>query len=269
MKRKLGLLMLIGLLLLSTATAWADGDFYVIAGGGGVGTKITSLPYTINSAGFYYVTGNLTCASGNGIVVNADNVTIDIMGFTLTGPNQSNIDGVVVSGRNNVEVRNGTFTGWAYAMHDQVGGSSNCRAINIRAIGCGIALGDSGNVGQLVSGCTVSNAPIYGIICAGRISGNVVTGCQYGIASSSLGTPNSTTTITGNVAINCSFVGISSVNGSVTDNTVFCNNGQIGIWVNGTDINQPILLDRNTVNGAGNHFGSNGLNYIKGTNAGF
>jgi hypothetical protein len=39
--------------MVTTAPALADGDFYVVAVGGGVGTKITSLPYPINSPGFY------------------------------------------------------------------------------------------------------------------------------------------------------------------------------------------------------------------------
>ena len=46
MKRKLRLLVLVGAILLSVSPVLADGDFYVVAVGGGVGTKITSLPYT-------------------------------------------------------------------------------------------------------------------------------------------------------------------------------------------------------------------------------
>ncbi len=63
-------------------------EFYVIAGGAtAVGTKITSLPYTISSPGFYYLTGNLSyTGSGNGITVSSDDVTLDLMGFRLSGP---------------------------------------------------------------------------------------------------------------------------------------------------------------------------------------
>jgi hypothetical protein len=61
MKRMRGMLWLIGALGLSAAPVLADGDFYVIAGGGGVGTKISSLPYTITKPGFYYLAGNVTC----------------------------------------------------------------------------------------------------------------------------------------------------------------------------------------------------------------
>ncbi len=68
-------------------------------------TLIESLPFTITTPGSYYLTGNLTSA-GNGIVVESDNVTIDLMGFTLTGsgsgggiyawPNSGGYQGLVV-----------------------------------------------------------------------------------------------------------------------------------------------------------------------------
>jgi hypothetical protein len=44
---------------------------------------ISELPYTISEPGSYYVTGDLTTTS-DGIIVNADNVTIDLNGFCLT-----------------------------------------------------------------------------------------------------------------------------------------------------------------------------------------
>lgn len=47
-------------------------------------TAITNLPHEISQPGSYYLAGNLVSA-GDGIVVNCDNVTIDLMGFTLQG----------------------------------------------------------------------------------------------------------------------------------------------------------------------------------------
>jgi len=61
MQKKLWYLAMVAAVLLSAAPVSADGEFYVIAGGGAaVGTKISNLPYTINNPGFYYLTGN-TC----------------------------------------------------------------------------------------------------------------------------------------------------------------------------------------------------------------
>lgn len=43
-----------------------------------------SLPFTINASGSYYVTENLSVASGNAITINASGVTLDLSGFTIT-----------------------------------------------------------------------------------------------------------------------------------------------------------------------------------------
>ena len=47
-------------------------------------TAITNLPYAISQPGSYYLAGSLTSA-GNGITINSDNVTLDLMGFTIQG----------------------------------------------------------------------------------------------------------------------------------------------------------------------------------------
>lgn len=156
MKRKIWLLALVAAVLLGDQTAWAQGDFYVIAGGGPpVGTKISSLPYPINNPGFYFLTGDLT-STGSGITVNTDNVTIDLMGFSLVGNGTAGVRGIEISGRSNVEIRNGTVRNFGGGIYS-VTYSRNCRIINIRAIfnpGPGIKLvGDN----HLVQNCTASN----------------------------------------------------------------------------------------------------------------
>src|SRR6476619_6633553 len=51
-------------------------------------TAITSLPITISNPGSYYLTGNVTAtADGTAITIAADNVTIDLNTFTLSGGN--------------------------------------------------------------------------------------------------------------------------------------------------------------------------------------
>jgi hypothetical protein len=59
-------------------------------------TPISSLPYTISAAGSYYLTGNLT-ADANGILVDANNVTIDLAGFSLIGPGSGTSYGVYMA----------------------------------------------------------------------------------------------------------------------------------------------------------------------------
>src|SRR5882724_3568968 len=59
---------------------------------------ISSLPFTINTSGSYYLTTNLVGVVGSdGISIVASDVTIDLGGFTLLGPangtSENGIDG--------------------------------------------------------------------------------------------------------------------------------------------------------------------------------
>jgi parallel beta-helix repeat protein len=76
-------------------------------------TPISSLPYTISSPGSYYVTTNLTGVNAaSGITIAANDVTLDLKGFSLVGVPGS-IDGILVSGnRTNLWIGNGTIRGW-------------------------------------------------------------------------------------------------------------------------------------------------------------
>lgn len=74
-------------------------------------TPITNLPYTIQVPGSYYLTGDLSYGSGNGIVVMTTNVVIDLNGFNLTCPNGT---GYAISAPYGeaVTVRNGRIINW-------------------------------------------------------------------------------------------------------------------------------------------------------------
>jgi len=65
---------------------------------------------TISSPGSYYLTGDLQTSSGNSnaIHIDADNVTLDLMGFSLIGRDSGTGNGILISGQKNVEIRNGT-----------------------------------------------------------------------------------------------------------------------------------------------------------------
>ena len=172
------LLALVLSVMVTTAPALADGDFYVVAAGGGVGTKITSIPFPITQSGFYYLTGNLSCPSGSGITVTANDVTIDLMGFTLSGT--SGGTGVWLNGCRSVEVRNGTFKGWG-AVITSSGTDSGHRVLNVRADSNSIGISLSG-LGHLVKGCTAVNNASQGIFVeGGTISGNVTSQNGTGI----------------------------------------------------------------------------------------
>lgn len=86
---------------------------------------INSLPFTIINSGSYYFTGNLAGVLGqNGITVQADNVTLDLGGFTLVG-SAGMLKGITLSGAHkNFVLRNGMITGWSTGVDATSG--SNC-----------------------------------------------------------------------------------------------------------------------------------------------
>jgi len=73
-------------------------------------TPISSAPFTITQPGSYYLTTNVTVSSGDAITITANDVTLDLNGFTIssTAP-VANIDNaILLSGSGiNIAIRNG------------------------------------------------------------------------------------------------------------------------------------------------------------------
>lgn len=92
-------------------------------------TEITYVPITISSSGVYCLTGNLETSeiSGDAIYISADNVVIDLNGWTLDGSGggiSTDMIGINIFGGNNVTIRNGTIHGFHTAI-DSFGSDSN------------------------------------------------------------------------------------------------------------------------------------------------
>jgi parallel beta-helix repeat protein len=194
-----------------------------------IGTEITSLPYTISSSGFYYITQDLTSPAGShGITITADNVTLDLMGFSLIGPGGTEYyNGVYMNNLSNVEIRNGTVMNFSGSgIYEVSFDGEGHRIINVRAVSnrWGIILeGES----SLVKDCTVLLNGSTGIHVQ---SGSIVTGNTvsrngfYGISAIR-------STVTGNTVYRNESTGIVAV-GTVTGNTANDNGGH-GIWAGG------------------------------------
>jgi hypothetical protein len=134
-------------------------------------TPVSGPHFTITEPGSYYFTGNVTVTDGPGIVIEADNVTLDLNGFTLACSSSSQvsasgIDAGSAGYGSNLTIANGniisnstvyfsgtTAAGWYHGI--VVGGiaSPQIRNLNVSGMsGAGIdALG--GNVIQ----CSVSS----------------------------------------------------------------------------------------------------------------
>ncbi|MCF8055840.1 MAG: right-handed parallel beta-helix repeat-containing protein [Desulfocapsa sp.] len=130
-----------------------------------VGTEIVSLPYTISASGFYCITKNLK-ASSNGIIVAANDVTIDLLGFTITGPGKSSGEnhGVRIEGRSNVEIRNGTIANFGKnAVYENSTDGKNHRVLNMRLLNNGHNGISLNGWNHAVKECTVADNGFIGI----------------------------------------------------------------------------------------------------------
>jgi hypothetical protein len=87
--------------------------------------------FIITQSGSYYLTGNLTGASGlTGISITADNVTVDLNGFSLVGAGNNNT-GIDSGNRTNVTLTNGTIRSWQTGISST---GSKVRVEKIRAV---------------------------------------------------------------------------------------------------------------------------------------
>jgi parallel beta-helix repeat protein len=226
---------------------------------------IPNLPYTISESGSYRLTQNLihTDESTNAIEVNADNVTIDLGGYSIIGPttvHNETCSGIYMDGRKNVEIRNGTITnfpnnGISGLDTGVISEASGHRVIDIRVrlIGAhGIILSGSNHT---VRDCTVTQTQIsieqgFGAITCGQMStviGNVVS--ENNIVGIRTG---GGCMIRDNTLANCTFGIIPESGSSVIDNTISFMVGD-GIWIRDVE---GCLIKGNTLRGNGR----NGIN---------
>lgn len=229
------------------------------------------IPKTISTRGSYYLTEDIT-AAGTAITVAVDDVTIDLMGYTLKGPDSGIVGnyGISMHGRSNVEIRNGTVRDFNIGIiegNDITG--QNHRVINVRAVSNltrGIFLyGKS----HLVKDCTASD---NGILAIGFVwgifadSGSTVTGnTAYDNGTEHSGfPPNSNvcgiqawtgSTVTGNTSYNNGYSADSNVYGikagsgsTMTGNTVYNNGTTATGSIFGISTGSGTTVTGNTVN---------------------
>jgi hypothetical protein len=169
-------------------------------------TPISSVPLTINSSGSYYLTQNVSVSTGNAIDIEADNVTLDLNGFTISstaspsggtainliGRNVTILNGLIKSG---ATVSGGVYsgTGFRYGIYDVFVGDaapSNLRVSSVSVsgvLGLGIYLGSS----SIVQSCKVDTVGITGIG-ASYVSDSVATNCGAVAGIEALTANNST-----------------------------------------------------------------------------
>lgn len=136
-------------------------------------TPIGTLPFTITTRGSYYLTKNLTGVAGqDGIVIEADDVTLDLGGFALVGVTGSG-DGIQVARAvKNLSLRNGTVRNWGGAgIAAALAARGQARDLRVADnAGTGLELGSAASVSQ----CTAASNGGDGIVVG---SGSAVTDC--------------------------------------------------------------------------------------------
>ncbi len=166
-------------------------------------------PVTIAAPGSYKLSGNLTVPDANttAIEITADNVTIDLNGFSIIGP-------VVCSG---FPVKSCTPTGSGVGV--KAGLATNVTVLNgvIRGMGAaGIALDEAG---VRVEGIRATSNGMVGI----RASSAIVKSCEV-TQNGGVGIFNSAVVI-GNIVTGNASHGVQVFSGVVTNNFAFKNGG--------------------------------------------
>ena len=80
---------------------------------------IPYVPFEIIEEGAYCFTGNLETTNESAITISADNVTINLNGWTLDGSSSGNAtssNGIFAYQRKNITIRNGTIRGYFYGI---------------------------------------------------------------------------------------------------------------------------------------------------------
>jgi hypothetical protein len=233
-------------------------------------------PYQINAAGSYRLTSNLLPTPGaSAIVVNNNNVTIDLNGFTIWQVNSGGI-GIDSSSHGPTTVENGIVTGFQFGVRVALNAIiRNVQAISNSSVGIWVGYNVNNGANGLVEGCTANNNA-GGIYCQGnscRFVGNVANNnTQNGLYCLGNGC-----LITGNTANNNGGTGIGCNNGGcmAVDNTVDFNSYGIAPSLHGNSIIRNTIVGNTTyglylfndnTSGYGeNIFQGNGTNVSGGT----
>jgi len=202
---------------------------------------ISALPFTIQGPGAYYLTTNLTGTAGSaGIIIDADDVTLDLNGFALFGVTNS-LAGIRVSNpHGNLVIRNGTISRWSAGI--DAGAASNSRFESLRVyqnLGNGLAGG---------SGSTIDSCRCYanqGIGLSAGPSSQLNRCTVFGNQLDGIAVDNETHLLSCTSSSNQAG-GIKAGNNCVLNGCVSLNNAGSGI-ATGTDV--QILSTKSSNNG--------------------
>jgi hypothetical protein len=154
-------------LLLATPALAVDGVIEInqakALAGGLSANDFPGFPVTIEQAGSYRLTGDLSVPGGlEGLQILTDHVTVDLNGFSVVGGGGPIADGIALYGHSDIEIRNGTVRGFSRAGIFGNVFTSYARVIGVRALSNFQGMELQGP-GHLVEGCTAAGNSSTGI----------------------------------------------------------------------------------------------------------
>ena len=203
-------------------------------------TAIESLPFTISQSGSYYFTKNLnfTATSGDAIIVSASDVTIDLMGFTLSSSAGVTGNGISISltarrctvkngnvlGTTTVTITgshpNRTWTesagGFTYGVGTVSGSCKEARFLDLTVSKCrGVGL--FGDLDSVAARCVATENGNTGIAAGAVTQCTAARNNGNGISGSTV--TNSTASFNASHGISVNFGVVSGCNGSSNSST--------------------------------------------------
>jgi len=197
-------------------------------------TQPSSFPIVIDQSGSYVLTRTITVSTTdvNGIEINADNVTLDLNGHTLTGPgkgNGSSGSGIYVNNRNNIAIINGVVRDFREYGINLTGTVTNHQLKDIRVYSNG--LHGISATSSTITNCTASYNDSHGIYS----SDSSITNCMVSHNGFHGFSVTSSTTISNCTATYNSSHGFYLSNSTVVNCTAFNNSGR-GIYASSSTI---------------------------------
>ena len=236
--------------------------------------------FTITAPGSYYLTGNIQVTSGDGILIDSSNVTLDFNGFalistTVAGPTTGNAINLG-SGVSNIHLRNGnilggttrtagppvTYTslGWYAGISDKLASPSEnvqISQINVKGCGYGIFLNGKGSIlshinasGNEYNGIATRQGSITSSIANNNGQSGIVTLPGSVITSHATGNGDSGIYVSNGSITNCTATknarnGISAYRGVITS-SVASDNGGDGIFAQQGVVSDCRAFDNDT-----------------------
>ncbi len=199
-------------------------------------------PVSINTPGYYVLTSNLTVPNQNttAIQVNANNVTIDLNGFAIQGPNVCATDGFTVAQPCTLPSGSPLATGIGVDAGTGVPFNVlNTRVINGTIDGVG-GIGIFANVNARIEGVNISNCGSFGIFTSGGvIRDTLVRACG------ATGILTSGAVIKDSRAIFNRGAGIQTGNSSVITGNILATNLSVGLLLTGNSRYTDNVIDNN------------------------